>query len=53
MKARKLFQRTCGLSGVAVVTLALGGLLVTRLLPPWVPLSWRPRRVAETRQPLA
>lgn len=52
MKPRKLFQRTCVLSGGAVIGLTLGGLLVTRLLPPWVPLSWRPGRVPTASQPV-
>ncbi len=43
MKARKLIQRTGIATGAVGVGLLVGGLAVTRLLPPWVPLSWRPR----------
>ncbi len=53
MKSRKVVQRAGALCGALCVGALLSGAIVTRLLPPWVPLSWRPRRVAEPRQHLA
>ncbi|MBB3606104.1 hypothetical protein FHT40_005793 [Mycolicibacterium sp. BK556] len=53
MKARKTAKRASAVGGGACVGLVLGGLLVTRMLPPWAPLAWRPGRVPKVRQPLA
>lgn len=47
MNSRKLIQRAGIATGAVGVGLLVGGLAVTRLLPPWVPLSWRPRRLAK------
>jgi len=48
MKARTLIQRTGIATGTVGVGLLVGALVVTRLLPPWVPLSWRPRRLVKS-----
>ena len=53
MKAQKTVKRAGAVGGGACVVVVLGGVLVTRLLPPWVPLAWRPTRVPKARQPLA
>jgi hypothetical protein len=45
MKSRKAIQRAGAVTGVVGMGLLVGALLITRLLPPWVPLSWRPRRL--------
>jgi hypothetical protein len=39
MKAHETFKRVSALSGIACAAMFLGGLLVTRHLPPWVPYS--------------
>jgi len=53
MKSRKTFHRAGALGGALGLAAVLSGLVVTRLLPPWVPFSWRPCSRSEARQPLA
>lgn len=51
MKAQKIPRRGCALCGVAGVVALASALVITRLLPPWSPLSWQPSYPSKSDKP--